>query len=513
MAIPKKNLPAGIMHITVFDKNLIPLAERLVFISNYELPAISITTDSLSFLARGKNKLKFDFSKFSTPNVSIAITDAETTALPHTENNILSNLLLTSDLKGHIYQPGYYFQNKEAATLEQLDLLMLTHGWRRFRWDNVFNNKDIALKYPVESGISVSGIVTIPESKKTIAGGHVDILTKGEDSSTILSKALVNANGEFMIDDLNFKQMATVYLQGSKSSNKNANVDIILNKSYIDTLRFSENKPQIDLDTFSSVNQMNNKLFAVIAEEKERNKVVTLSEVKVTAKKISRIDSLNTNYASDLFRSGQSLEITSQHYLSIWQFLRDQVNGLVVEGDIMNPSVYFRRFAGMNLPSIADEESANQSGGIEVNGITYFLNEINVSKDVISALQPSDIALVKVFKGPEGAVLGVNEGGIAIYTKKGQTGTKRPAEKGFFTERKIGYAVSREFFNPDYSVTWDSSFKDNRTTLYWNPNIRTDKNGNATIRFFNNDITKKYKITIQGIDKKGDILFIDKVLQ
>jgi hypothetical protein len=179
----------------------------------------------------------------------------------------------------------------------------------------------------------------------------------------------------------------------------------------------------------------------------------------------------------------------------------------------MNPSVYFRRFAGMNLPSIADEESANQSGGIEVNGITYFLNEINVSKDVISALQPSDIALVKVFKGPEGAVLGVNEGGIAIYTKKGQTGTKRPAEKGFFTERKIGYAVSREFFNPDYSVTWDSRFKDNRTTLYWNPNIRTDKNGNATIRFFNNDITKKYKITIQGIDKKGDILFIDKVLQ
>ncbi|MGI8582340.1 MAG: hypothetical protein ACR2KX_09085 [Chitinophagaceae bacterium] len=514
MAIPKKNLPPGIMQITIFDTTGNPLAERLVFVNNYEIADFSLLTDSISLQPRGKNKFKMDLSKFASPSVSVAITNGDFSNQPGTEDNIISNLLLTSDLRGYIHQPGYYFRNKNVDVTEHLDLLMLTHGWRRFNWSDITNNKDIVLKYPIESGISVSGKVTIPQSNKTIVGGHVDLITKGEDSTTILSKAAVNSKGEFLVNDLNFIQRATVYLQGSKTSNQNANVDVIVNKAYIDTLKRSENIPLKDIVSFAENNSLvNDKLLSLIAEETDKNKVITLSEVKVSIKKISRIDSLNLTYASDMFQMGQSLEVTSAHYLSVWQFLREQVNGLIVEGSPTDPKVYFSRFAGLRSPTIEEEEGTNQAGGMESNGITYYLNEINVSKDVINTLHPSDIALVKVFKGPESAALGINEGGIAIYTKKGINDKSRTGEKGFFTEKKIGYAVTREFYNPDYSVKADSSFTDNRTTLYWNGNLKPDKSGVATIRFYNNDTSKKYKIMIQGIDKKGNLIYKEQILQ
>ena len=514
MAIPKKNLPAGILQITAFDSLGNPLAERLIFINNYELPEVAIQMDSVSSLMKAKNRYRLDLSKFETPSVSVAVTDADLSSQPAIDDNIVSNLLLTSDLKGYIHQPGYYFQNKTASTNEHLDLLMLTHGWRRFKWEDVINKIDIGLKYPVESAISVSGKVTIPVSTKAITGGYVDIITKGEDSTTILSKAPINNKGEFYINDLNFKQKATVYLQGTKASNTNANVDIIINKAYIDTLKNSAYKPT-SLEENLMAAGANEKLLAIVNQETEQNNVHKLADVKVTTKKLSSLEQLEAAYASDLFRMGQGLEITSNHYLSVWQFLREQVAGLTVEGDMVNPNVYFNRFAGLTAPvaTIEGEEGVNQAGGMESNGITYFLNEINVSKDVVSTLHPSDIALIKVFKGPEGTILGLNEGGIAIYTKKGTIEKGRTGEKGFFKETKIGYAVTREFYNPNYSIVPSSTTKDNRTTLYWNSNLRTDKSGSATIRFYNNDITKKFKITIQGIDKNGKLISKEQVIE
>lgn len=515
MSIVKKNLPPGIMHITIFDLSGTPLAERLVFVNNFEFPVLNITTDSTSFQLKGKNKYKIDLSTFLKPSVSISITDADLSSKPYTESNIASSLLLTSDLKGNVYQPGYYFKNKSQEVTEHLDLLLLTHGWRRFKWVDILNNNETPLKFPVESAISISGKVTIPQSTKTVSGGHVDIITKGEDSSTILSKAVVNSKGEFLINDLNFKQKATLYLQGSKTSNENANVDVILNKTFIDTLKRSEYIPSLDLDTFTIANPINDKLYSAITKEVERNKIITLSEVRVTVKKISRIDSLNRNYASDIFQMGQSLEIESDHYISIWQFLREQVNGLVVEGNPINPNVYFTRFAGISISNIVEvnEEGTNDAGGIQSNGITYYLNEINVSKDVFNTIYPSDIALVKVFKGPEGAALGMSEGGIAIYTKKEINLKNRPGEKGFFKETKLGYAVTREFFNPDYSSPAYITTPDNRSTLYWNGNLKSDSNGLATLRFYNNDITKKFKIVIQGIDNKGTFIFKEQIIE
>lgn len=515
MAIVKKNLPPGIMQITVFDLMGNPLAERLAFVNNYELPIVNIAADSTSFQMKGKNKYRIDLSKYTEPAFSIAITDAELSAKPFKEDNILSNLLLTSDIKGNIYEPGYFFQNKTPEITEHLDLVMLTHGWRRFKWNEILSNKEIKLKYPVESAISVSGKVTIPQSTKTVSGGHVDIITKGEDSTTILSKAIVNAKGEFLINDLNFKQKATLYLQGSKTSNENANVDVVLNKTYIDTLKRSDYIPSMDLDTFTIANAANDKLYSTISQGVEKNKVITLSEVKITVKKISRADSLNKSYASDLFQLGQTLEMESDHYISVWQFLSQQVNGLVVAGNPINPNVYFTRFAGL-ASSVVIENNAdgtNDAGGIESNGITYYLNEINVSKDVISTIHPSDIALVKVFKGPEGAALGMSEGGIAIYTKKGINEKTRPGEKGFFKETRLGYTETREFFNPDYSSPTNATMPDNRTTLYWSGNLRTDATGMATVRFYNNDITKKYKIIVQGIDAKGNFIYKEQILQ
>ncbi|QNP53714.1 hypothetical protein H9L05_09325 [Hymenobacter qilianensis] len=74
--------------------------------------------------------------------LSLAVTNALATGTNEApQTTILTHLLLTSDLKGYVENPGYYFQNKTPATEQALDHLMLTQGWRRFVWKEILTDK------------------------------------------------------------------------------------------------------------------------------------------------------------------------------------------------------------------------------------------------------------------------------------------------------------------------------------------------------------------------------------
>jgi hypothetical protein len=70
-----------------------------------------------------------------------------------------------------------------------------------------------------------------------------------------------------------------------------------------------------------------------------------------------------------------------------------------------------------------------------------------------------------------------------------------------------GYSIEREFYSPKYIIpkSNSNSTPDLRATLYWHSNLKTDKEGKATITFYNSDIAKKLRITIEGTDGKGNV--------
>lgn len=509
-AIPKKDLAAGIMQITVMTVDGQPLAERLAFIANYENPATVVTLDTINFVKRSRNRVSFDLASFKNFQGSMSVTNYAFDTTMY-ETSIFSALLLTSDLKGHIHNAGYYFKDKDPSTLRNLDLLLMTQGWRRFNWQQIAKGDFPPLKYSVESSISVAGTLTNP-SGKPIENGRMDFILKGEDSTTVISTVKVNSKNQFVLSDLNFKKSATLYYQGSNTTKTAALTKVEMYPFYYDTLKSFSEYIRVNNDPSAEVSPL---LPQILASKKLIDEAdgKILGGVTVTAKKLSPVDSVSRAYATDLFAmSDQSILMNKINYASIWQFLQQQVNGLTVgKNELGQTTAFFTRYGAIGLSSAASDEDATMPIPDNTTDITFFLNEVIVPKDLIESLAPQEIVLVKVWKGPSAYALGAPRGAIAVYTDKTKSG-RDWRDKGFEFVKKEGYSVTREFYSaPDQAGT-EQSKNDIRSTLFWTPHVNTTKRGKASFAFYNDDVTNAYKIVLNGIDETGKMVTIEKIV-
>lgn len=501
LAINKKNLPAGIMQISLLTEDGKPIAERLVFVANYKLNKDLIKGNSINFEKRAKNTLEVDVNEFKSLSAAISITNGNSST--PTDNSILSSFLLSSDIKGRIHNPAQYFVDKEQKTLDNLDLIMLSNGWRRFKLENILANKFSLLNYPFETGLTVSGKVLESNGRSFLKAGKINLIINGEDSTKIISQANTNNSSGFIIDKIDFKKEATIFYQGTNLNNKEAIVSVLFNPSFFDTLSkpaLRANKPFVSTDTLASSNYYDQIILDKQKAENEKGK--TLDNIILTSKRKSPVDSLNKLYTTDIFyESDQTIPVnTLINTGDILQFLRGIVPGISIKRSDTGTQVNFTRYQG------ADYFSENGATSVQ-----FFLNEVPVSIDVIESLFAEDIGLVKVYKGNTAIAIGADRGAIGLYTVKGKS-TRDWRKKGFDFIKKLGYAVEREFSEIDYAkINPNNEFADVRTTIYWNPSI-TIKDGKALLEFYNDDVCKKFKVVVEGIDADGKLLHIEKQL-
>ncbi|MFZ5552865.1 MAG: alpha-2-macroglobulin family protein [Bacteroidota bacterium] len=148
--IPVKTstLPAGIMQVTIFDAaTMAPLAERLIFINKKNTLNVSITTDKEKYTPFEKVNMKIKVTDGENHpvkgNFSLSVADEKNLTLAdYKQDHILSYLLMSSELKGKIEEPSFYFKEDEPLANEALDLVMLTHGWRRYTWNEVLAHSE-----------------------------------------------------------------------------------------------------------------------------------------------------------------------------------------------------------------------------------------------------------------------------------------------------------------------------------------------------------------------------------
>jgi hypothetical protein len=162
--IAKEALFKGINTITLFDENQTPLVERMFFneapIKRYEVSLVNTTaaTDSLNL------SLQANLDQTMVMNTSISVLPKGTKSYDP-KYNILSAFYLKPYLKGSIENPSYYFTQTNRKKRYELDLLLLTQGWSRYSWDNIFNNAPV-IRYPFENGITINGNVNSDISLK-----------------------------------------------------------------------------------------------------------------------------------------------------------------------------------------------------------------------------------------------------------------------------------------------------------------------------------------------------------
>lgn len=238
-SIPKANFPSGVAQLTLFDAaTKEPLCERLVFINKPDNLTISVKANKAQYKAREKVQLDITATDASgnpvATNLSLAVTDAK---LPTEANQqtLNSYLLLTSDLQGSIEQPGFYFKDNEMATLQALDNLMLTQGWRRFVWKEIIADKMPEVKFSTDRGLRLGGLVKQIINNKPAEDGKILISVLGPSQDMIQTK--IGLNGKFYIGDLDFYGASSIFIQG-ETAKGNKRVNIILEEENASTPLF-----------------------------------------------------------------------------------------------------------------------------------------------------------------------------------------------------------------------------------------------------------------------------------
>ena len=501
--IPIEGLNTGILQFSLFSEDWLPLAERIVFVNNREHEfGAKLIPQLVTLTKKGKNVFDIYVTDTTVTNMSVAVTDAslESTQANHT---IYSDLLLSSELKGKIHNPGYYLSSDADSVTANLDLVMLTNGWRKFNWDKIKASIGPEIKYPVETDlIRVSGKVY---GLKNVSANDLmlNLIIQNKDSSKNFIFQPVTKEGLFQGQNMYIFDTARIYY----NFNQNQKLNEITQVQFDNGLLKASEK-QLELKDENMLNLWNDSVslakmnaFLQLQEDwKKRSSYKTLQEVIIKAKVKSNAQALDERYSSGLFAGGDA---------QVFDFLNDPA----ALGGIDIISFLQGRVAGLMI---------NRSGAsttMSWRGATpdLYLDQMQVGADFIQSINVQDIAMVKVFRPPFFGSMGGGSGGaIAIYTKKGgdfrSDNTK--SNKSMQSTLLVGYTRFKEFFNPQYENPTENNETDIRTTLYWNPYVITNKKSpRFKVQFFNNDISKKLQIVLEGVNADGKMTRVVKLLE
>lgn len=483
--LAKSRFPDGITQFTLFDENMLPIAERLMFAMPRNILKLEVNPDQTEYNQRGKTKLNIKATDPSgTPvfgSYSISVTDE--TKVPQSEDEettIFNHLLLTSDIKGHVENPNYYFSNVNENKLVAMDILMMTQGWRRFNWKNIYYETFPAISFQPEKTNFIRGRLFAGKDKPVV-DGTVTLLSSG--NASLIVQAKTDAKGEFLIDSLFYPDSTRFVVQGRNAKGgKNVDIELFTNPLQIVT----KNPNTADLTT-----NINQSMLAYLKNSKSQyeewlkngivNRSILLNEVKVVDTKPKVENSANLNGA------GNADRILTEKDFEFANTMDQALQGRIAGLQIINGIAYIR----------------NAEALIVIDGI-------NVGADFLSSINIRDVESIEILKSiGYTAIYGSRGGGgvIIINTKRGKPNyTVSNYAPGIITYYPIGLFNPKEFYVPNYDdPKLNEQVADLRTTIFWKPNVITDSTGTGDVEFFNADGVGNYKVVLEGMDLNGHL--------
>jgi hypothetical protein len=496
--IPNDQIPAGIMHITFF-KNDEPLLERLVYIENQSQMVAVEGQVTAGLKKRDKAEVEITLPGMDSlaigGNISVAILKA---ADPVNEVNIENFLLLTSDLSGTIENPSFYSDKQNEKRFQAMDLLMLTHGWRRFEWSDVLDDQLPAVRYFPEKGFTIEGKVVKYENRKKPV--EIDLVLTFVENMAFRINTTSQSDGTFWFEGLPIDDSLTAVVQTIRKKQK------------------KESEIQKDLTTFIQLKDKtypkSNRKFPGVFGTKEKyeeyvdlmleiaqisaafdDKVIILEEMEVTANREKRqVDPLYRE--SQLYKVPDSRIVLDsipgmERFTNMFQLLNGRVAGVVILGSPPNQTAMIRGFKSIQGSSEA----------------LFVVDGLPTDASLISSINPQTISHIDILKGNKGSIYGTYNGVIALYTRDGTSVGVTGPPRGFQTFQHFGYHQPKEFYIPKYDImTAEEKVKpDRRSTQYWNPGIEI-KDGKASFSYFTSDDTGDFIIYVEGLTKDGNII-------
>lgn len=495
--IPVENLPSGILQITVFNADNKPLAERLVFVNSGDyIPATTFKTDTLDFNKRQKNVFSFMLDEAAVGTYAVSVTAFNDDV--NTEDNIVSRFLLTHDIKGFVYNPAYYFEKNDEQHAQQLDLVMLTNGWRRYNWSDVlsYTNQPAVFKDP--GFVTFSATVFDPVKKTPLKNKALSIFVKTKDDYSDLLWIDTDSTGSLKMPDMIFED--TLNLSFTSATDKQEKLGLQINTQSLNNLFFLP-KYDLPISGYRSINE--NSTYYKNNQDKIQLKYspsgILLKEIMLITKAKSEKEKYEKKYTTGRLGSSATQEIDfitdpPKYGGNVLDYLRSRVAGVSISGGPFDYNINYRGARSLTGGQIP---------------MAVFLDEFQVEVRDIATMPISQIAMVKVFSN----ALTSAGGALAIYTKR--EGDSKPLNSVKTDVLLQGFSPTKEFFSPNYDDgKTDNIAADERSTLYWNPYLSTTvQNSKPSFSFYNTDNAKQFKVVIEGVLKDGKLLHIERIVK
>ncbi len=552
LSVDKKLFPIGIARFTFFIGKR-PLNERAVFIDNHDQLNITVATNHPTYRKRDSVSLAIAVKdKSGLPvqgNFSLAVTDDSQVRVDSLGNyGIGASLLINSELKGTVEEPGYYINRKDKQAWEALDNLLLTQGWTGYDWKNLFAPKQP--KFAMEKDFKITGLVTnltskpVPGSQVLLSSQKPNFVVKGE----------ADDKGIFEFKNLPPIDSGSFFLQASKMNGKKmsfGNISVTNKFKALPVPPMFRN-PVLPWYVNTDSTQLNY-VRRVAEKEDEKNlklSGIVLKEVQIKSKKIIK-GSLNRFGPGNADLIFDEEDIKKSATTNLYELLAQKIpgfrvlgtRGIVFRGRAMAiPRIVFNGYGvdiridgwpltvdvDMLLPPppidgsdgfvtddlIAFEERKNST----VSGAGY---DVTLAENIV----PDVITSLSEYKLP--GIVGVEvsysrkitnryfhnypnkppdfDFAVIEITTKGGAGWYRDRPANMTTYRPLPILQPQQFYRPRYAVVPAVIEPDYRSTIYWEPNITTDQNGRAKVSFYTSDIMGKYTIKVAGIDAAGGI--------
>lgn len=467
----------GITHFMLIDEQGNALSERLIFVPDHKPNQWQITTDQPTYGKREKVSLQIA-AKDNEGNpvegtFSVSITDRKSIQPDSLADNILSNLLLTSDLKGYVEDPAFYFLNQDARTLRSIDYLMMTHGWRRHKMENVLRTPSLNFTNYIEKGQTISGRI-MGFFGANVKKGPICVLAP---KYNIIATTETDEKGQFIVNT-SFRD-STTFLVQARTKKGFAGVDILMDPPQYPVA--THKAPYFNGATTFMEDYLMNTRDQYYMEGGMR--VYNLKEVTVTAKR-------ERPSSKSIYTGG--------------------INTYTVEEDRLQGYGQTAFDAASRLPSVTITNGSeihirnnSEPAIIVIDDIVY-----EDASDILKDIQVSDMSSISLLRGADAVILGprASGGAVVITLKDPRNLPARPAQ-GIITYTPLGYSESVEFYHPTYDTPEKKNAQrsDFRSTVYWNPELRLDAEGKATIEYYTPDSTAPEDIIIEGMDKNGKV--------
>ena len=541
----KHNLPAGVARIVLTDVSGSIISDRLIFTHSGRKASIDVTTDKAIYEPYDSVTMHFTLrdadGKPSLAPMSLAVRDGKDEVKNY--NTMLTDLLLMSEIKGYVHRPDYYFESDDYQHRLALDHLLMVQGWRRYDWKTMAGVEPFELKYLPEKGIEVHGKVAQLSNGRPMRDVQLQamLLERGNEDAPEGQKRRA-ASGFTILDTDSLGRFAFVsnfvgpwHLTLSITRTRNNNpkwcniyldqkVDVSPRGYQVADMQIStaeDERLRLMFDT-TSVSKWKDVPIEYNADDYGLDysqtdtvaditkRVHRIKEVSVKAKKASREQRVykmrSTSVAyydaptemEDAFDAGENIvEIEELLYRMSNDITIFRVNGnYLIE--------YKGRSPLFSINYDTAEESLWPIDNVNLKAIkSIYINEtpsvivdygVAMMRDMGGDTSPSDIlskysCVIFVETYPEDKV---------------PTRTKRGVRNTWVQ----GYSHPAQFYHPNYRELPKEA--DYRRTLYWNPYLEPDVNGNVAITFFNNSSCRDMKVSAETITSDGAIGSLSK---